>query len=60
MKNVLGKIKLYLTDWKNILTHSLVGIGIVILGFFSPIHPHARITLVGSVICLNTIRMKYF
>ncbi|MCC7572598.1 MAG: hypothetical protein KO464_04320 [Candidatus Methanofastidiosum sp.] len=60
MRIILHKLRSYLTDWKNLLTHSVFGIGILVIGVFSPIHPHARMTLVGSVVCLNIIRMKHF
>ncbi|KYC45492.1 MAG: hypothetical protein APG12_01036 [Candidatus Methanofastidiosum methylothiophilum] len=59
MKGILNKIKIYLTDWKNLLTHSIVGIGILLGGIFLPIHPHARMTVVGSVVFINVLRMKY-
>jgi hypothetical protein len=57
---ILNGIKTYLTDWKNLLMHSIVGILIVIIALFAPINPYLRIGFVMVVIGFNVLRMKYF
>jgi hypothetical protein len=57
---ILTGIKAYLTDWKNLLMHSIVGILIVIIALFAPISPYLRLGFVIVVIGFNVIRMKYF
>jgi hypothetical protein len=56
---ILAGIKTYLTDWKNLLVHSIVGILIVIIALFAPISPYLRIGFVIIVIGFNVLRMKY-
>lgn len=50
----------YITDWKNLLTHSLVGVAILLIALFAPVSPYLRIAFVVAVIVFNVIRMKYF
>ena len=57
---ILTGIKTYLTDWKNLLMHSIVGVLIVIIALFAPISPYLRIGFVIVVIGFNVLRMKYF
>ena len=52
-------IKMYLTDWRNLLLHSIVGILIVIIALFAPISPYLRLGFVAVVIAFNILRMKY-
>ena len=58
MNNAIKGIVIYLKDWRNWLTHSLVGIGILLVAFFMPVKPMYRILLVLVVVGFNVIRMK--
>ncbi|WP_292756723.1 hypothetical protein [Methanobacterium sp.] len=49
----------YLTDWKNILTHSIVGVAILLIALFAPVSPYIRIAFVGVVVAFNVLRMRY-
>lgn len=60
MNRVFKGLQSYLTDWKNLLTHSLVGVAILLIVLFAPVSPYLRIAFVVVVIAFNVIRMKYF
>jgi hypothetical protein len=60
MNRVFNGLKAYLSDWKNWLTHSLVGILILAIALFAPVDIYLRIVFVGAVITFNVVRMKYF
>ncbi len=55
---ILRAVVLYLKDWRNWLTHSLIGIGILLIAFYMPVKPLYRISLIVVVVTFNTIRMK--
>lgn len=57
MKIIRG-IAAYLKDWRNWLTHSLIGFGILGVAFFMPVKLVYRISLVVLVVTFNVIRMK--
>ncbi len=59
MNRIIKGLKAYLTDWKNLLTHSIVGVAILLIAFFAPVSPYIRIAFVGVVVTFNVIRMKY-
>ncbi|MDI6702473.1 putative protein {ECO:0000313/EMBL:AAB84660,1} [Methanothermobacter wolfeii] len=56
---ILGGIKAYLTDWKNLLTHTLVGVMILAIAVYAPVSPYLRMGFVGCVVGFNVVRMKY-
>lgn len=60
MNRVFKGFHSYITDWKNFLTHSLVGVAILLIALFAPVSPYLRIAFVVAVIVFNVIRMKYF
>lgn len=49
----------YLKDWKNLLTHSLIGIGILLVAFFIPVEPIYRVLLLVAVVAFNLVRMNH-
>jgi hypothetical protein len=57
VKKIFLALLSYLKDWKNILSHSLVGIGLVAIAAFSPVSWYHRIAILIGVIGLNTMRM---
>ena len=48
----------YLKDWKNLLTHSLIGVGILLVAFYLPVKPIYRILFFVAVVIFNVVRMK--
>lgn len=46
-------------DWKNLLTHSLIGIGILLVAFYIPVKPFYRILFLVAVVAFNLIRMNH-
>jgi hypothetical protein len=59
MNRLLNGIKTYLTDWKNLLVHSLVGVVILAIALFAPVSPYLRMVFLGVVVVFNVLRMKY-
>jgi len=55
---ILRAVALYLKDWRNWLTHSLIGIGILLIAFFMPVKPVYRISLILVVVTFNVVRMR--
>lgn len=58
MKKVLKSIWAYLKDWRNWLSHGLVGVGILAVGLLLPVKPIYRIILLFLIIGFNITRMK--
>lgn len=59
MNRIIKGLKNYLTDWKNLLTHSIVGVVILAVALFAPVSPYIRLAFVGLVVAFNVVRMKY-
>jgi len=58
MKKVFEAVWNYLKDWKNLLSHSIVGILILVVGLLLPISPVYRIGVLFLIIALNIFRMR--
>lgn len=48
----------YLKDWKNLLAHALIGVGILLVAFFLPVKPLYRVLILVAVVILNVTRMR--
>ncbi len=59
MNRIVNGFKDYLTDWKNLLTHTLIGVILLFIALFAPVSPYLRITFVMAVVVFNLLRMKY-
>jgi len=59
LRRLFRGIREYLTDWKNLLTHSLVGVLILAVAVYAPVSPYVRMGFVGCVVGFNVLRMKY-
>ena len=35
---IFNALKIYLTDWKNLLAHGLVGVVLLCIALFAPVH----------------------
>lgn len=55
---ILRALAAYLTDWKNLLAHSLVGVAILAIAWFLPVKPLYRIIILCAVVGLNILRMR--
>ena len=58
MKRVLEAIWTYLKDWRNLLSHALVGFAILGVGLFLPVQPMYRVLILILIVGFNLIRMK--
>jgi hypothetical protein len=56
---VLRWIWNYLKDWKNLLAHAIVGVGLLMIALYLPVHPVFRILIMAVVVIFNTLRMKW-
>lgn len=57
MKKIFTAVWLYLKDWRNLLTHGLVGVGILALALFLPVKPVYRVGILAAVVLFNVGRM---
>ncbi len=48
----------YLKDWKNLLTHSIIGVAILLVAIYLPVKPIYRIAILIAVVGFNIIRMS--
>ena len=60
MNRIFNGIKAYLSDWKNWLVHSVVGVILLLFLLFAPLSPYIRLAVLGAVVVFNVFRMKYF
>jgi len=58
MKKVFEAVWNYLKDWKNLLSHTIVGVLILVVGLSLPILPVYRIGILLLIVALNIFRMR--
>jgi hypothetical protein len=56
---ILKAIWTYLKDWKNLLTHGLIGVAIVVVALVIPVAPVYRVVILVLVVGFNLIRMNH-
>ncbi len=56
MDKVVHALMEYLKDWKNLLVHGAIGIGLVVLALFLPVHPLLRLGILVLVVAFNILR----
>lgn len=56
---ILKAIWAYLKDWKNLLTHGLIGVVIVVVALVIPVAPIYRVGILVLVVGFNIIRMNH-
>ncbi len=56
---VLKAVWNYLKDWKNLLTHGLIGVGIVVVALVIPVPPIYRLVFLVLAVGFNLIRMNH-
>jgi hypothetical protein len=59
IRSALRGLGAYLSDWKNLLTHSLVGIALVVLPLALPLPALGRAGVFLAIVCLNLLRMRW-
>ena len=55
---ILKYIWIYLKDWKNWLTHSIIGVLILLVAFYLPVKPIYRVIILALVVSFNILRMR--
>lgn len=60
MNKIIMGIKNYFLDWRNWLTHSLVGILLLAIAIFAPVNIYLKLMFIICVVGFNVFRMKYF
>ena len=56
---IFNAIWTYLKDWKNLLTHGLIGVSIVVVALVIPVAPIYRVGILVLVVGFNLIRMNH-
>ncbi len=56
MTKILKALAAYLTDWKNLLAHALIGVGLVAVAVFLPVHWAIRLAILVAVVAFNIAR----
>jgi hypothetical protein len=59
MMKFLNGLWEYLKDWKNLLAHTIIGVGILLVAFAVPVKPLYRVILLAAVVGFNLIRMNH-
>lgn len=61
-RSVLGSIwaglKSYLTDWRNLLGHALLGVVFVVIAIWAPISVWLKLVIIALLIAFNIFRMR--
>ncbi|MPM65592.1 hypothetical protein SDC9_112489 [bioreactor metagenome] len=57
-KAMFGGLKAYLTDWRNLLGHALLGVAFVVIAIWAPINLWLKLAIIACLITLNVLRMK--
>ena len=55
---ILKFIWAYLKDWRNWLSHTIIGVSILLVAFYLPVKPIYRIIILAVVVSFNIIRMR--
>ena len=59
MKKVLPTLVNYVKDWKNLLSHAIVGLALLAVAFFLPVAWYYRISIFVAIVVLNALRMRH-
>jgi len=49
----------YLTDWKNLLGHALLGCLLLVIAIIAPVDIWVKLVLIICLVTLNIIRMRW-
>ena len=51
-------LKSYLTDWRNLLGHALLGVLFVVIAIWAPISLWLKLVIIAVLITFNILRMR--
>ena len=57
-QRIWGGLKAYLTDWRNLLGHALLGVFFVVIAVWAPINIWLKLAIIACLIALNILRMR--
>ena len=57
-RRIWGGLKAYLTDWRNLLGHALLGVAFVVVAIWAPINVWLKLAVIACLIGLNILRMR--
>ena len=57
-KTIFSGLKAYLTDWRNLLGHALLGVVFVVIAIWAPINLWLKLAIIVCLITLNVLRMR--
>ena len=57
-QRIWSGLKAYLTDWRNLLGHALLGVFFVVIAVWAPINIWLKLAIIACLISLNILRMR--
>lgn len=57
-QRIWSGLKAYLTDWRNLLGHALLGVFFVVIAVWAPISIWLKLAIITCLITLNILRMR--
>ena len=57
-KSVWNALKAYLTDWRNLLGHALLGVVFVVIAVWAPVNLWIKLAVIACLIAFNVLRMR--
>ena len=57
-QRVWSGLKAYLTDWRNLLGHALLGVVFVVIAVWAPIELWLKLIIIAALITFNVLRMR--
>ena len=58
IRRVWQGLKAYLTDWRNLLGHALLGVVFVVVAVWAPITLWLKLVIIAALITFNVLRMR--
>ena len=57
-QSIWSGLKSYLTDWRNLLGHALLGVLFVVIAIWAPINVWLKLAIIALLITFNVLRMR--
>jgi len=58
LRRIWQGLKAYLTDWRNLLGHALLGVVFVVVAVWAPITLWVKLVIIAVLITFNVLRMR--
>ena len=58
LSRIWSGLKAYLTDWRNLLGHALLGVVFVVIAVWAPITLWLKLLIIAALITFNVLRMR--